>query len=224
MKKLISAIIALTGWMAQAEPVPDDFIDVATLIPNIQVHMAYLGNNNFVGRPVTGYQANKCYLQKNAALALRQAALVAEGQGYTFWVFDCYRPQQAVDHFMRWAKDLDDTKTKATHYPNLNKDVLVGEYIAEKSGHSRGSTIDLTLARLDEKGKYKPLDMGSLFDMFDPISNVDNPGVTATQRANRQILIDIMSSAGFRVYDMEWWHFTHQPPVYTDRYFNFIVK
>ena len=99
--------------------------------------MAYLGTENFVGSKVDGYQANKCYLQQNAALVQVQQA--AEAKGYTLWIFDCYRPQRAVNHFMRWASDLSDTRTKAQYYPNLGKDKLVGEYIAEKSGHSRGS-------------------------------------------------------------------------------------
>ncbi|MDX3775091.1 M15 family metallopeptidase [Chromatiaceae bacterium AAb-1] len=226
MKKLIliSAAALTVACSHQAEPVPDDFVDIAGLIPDVQVHMAYFGSDNFVGTPVTGYQANKCYLQQQAAAALVQAYTAAKSQGYNLWIFDCYRPQQAVDHFMRWAADLSDTRTKTEYYPALGKDQLVGQYIAEQSGHSRGSTVDLTLARQDGQGNWQPLDMGSPFDMFDPISNVGNLAITAEQEANRQLLLDIMSDAGFKVYSMEWWHFTHQPPVYTDKYFNFIVK
>ena len=125
---------------------------------------------------------------------------------------------------MRWASDLNDTRTKAQYYPNLAKDKLVGEYIAEKSGHSRGSTLDLTLAKQDEQGNWQPIDMGSPFDMFDPVSNVGAPGISAEQTANRQLLENVMQQGGFKVYSMEWWHFTHQPPAYTDTYFDFVVR
>jgi D-alanyl-D-alanine dipeptidase len=213
-----------TSTAAQTAEVPADFVDIAALVPQAQVRMAYLGTENFVGSKVDGYQANKCYLQQNAAKALVQVQQAAEAQGYTLWIFDCYRPQRAVNHFMRWAADLSDTRTKAQYYPNLGKDKLVGEYIAEKSGHSRGSTIDLTLAAKDNSGNWRPIDMGSPFDMFDPISNVGAPGISAAQQANRQLLENLMHNAGFRVYSMEWWHFTHQPPVYTEQYFDFVVK
>ncbi|MGP9802857.1 M15 family metallopeptidase [Rheinheimera sp. NSM] len=223
---LLSGCAAVTPATVTPTPaeIPADFIDIATLVPQAQVHMAYLGSNNFVGSRVDGYQANKCYLQQNAAQALVQVQQAAEAQGYRLWIFDCYRPQRAVNHFMRWAADLADTGTKAQYYPNLGKDKLVGEYIAEKSGHSRGSTIDLTLAAKDSSGNWRPIDMGSKFDMFDPISNVGAPGISAEQQANRQLLEDLMHAAGFKVYSMEWWHFTHQPPVYTEQYFDFIVR
>lgn len=222
---LLVMAIAVSATAKQSEPaVPADFTDVASLVPDAQIHMAYLGSDNFVGMQVDGYQANKCYLQQNAANALVKAQQAATAQGLTLWIYDCYRPQRAVNHFMRWAKDLADTSTKAEYYPNLAKDQLVGEYIAEKSGHSRGSTIDLTLARLDADGNWQPLDMGSAFDMFDPVSNVGHPAINQTQQANRQLLLDIMASANFKVYSMEWWHFTHQPPVYTEQYFDFVIK
>ncbi|MEW5682808.1 MAG: M15 family metallopeptidase [Pseudomonadota bacterium] len=223
---LVSCVLLSTSLAvsATASDIPADFRDVGQLIPDVQIKMAYLGSDNFVGGPVDGYQANKCYLQQNAAQALIKVQQAARAQGYSLWIFDCYRPQRAVSHFMRWAADLADTSTKATYYPNLGKDQLVGEYIAEKSGHSRGSTIDLTLAKQDEQGNWRPIDMGSPFDMFDPISNVGNPAVSAAQTANRQLLESLMRQGGFTVYSMEWWHFTHQPPAYTDTYFDFLVR
>lgn len=230
MKTPLLMTLLLTGctMIDQNTPsnpeVPADFTDVATLVPQAQVRMAYLGTENFVGSKVDGYEGNKCYLQQNAAEALVKVQQAAEAKGYTLWIFDCYRPQRAVNHFMRWASDLTDTSTKDAYYPNLPKDKLVGQYIAEKSGHSRGSTIDLTLAAKDSNGNWQPIDMGSPFDMFDPISNVGTPSITAEQQANRQLLENLMLEAGFKVYSMEWWHFTHQPPVYTDQYFDFIVK
>ncbi|WP_335735072.1 M15 family metallopeptidase [Rheinheimera muenzenbergensis] len=217
-------LTAGTGIEPADTDIPPDFIDISRLSSDVQVHMAYLGNNNFVGQPVEGYQANKCYLQKDAAEALAKVQQAAQKRGYTLWVFDCYRPQRAVNHFMRWAADLADTRTKAQYYPNLAKDKLVGEYIAEKSGHSRGSTIDLTLAVKDEQGNWQPIDMGSPFDMFDPVSNVGAAGISNQQTANRQLLESLMLQGGFKVYSMEWWHFTHQPPKYTEQYFDFVVK
>jgi len=213
-----------SGTTPAAEQIPADFTDVSTLAADIQVHLAYLGSHNFVGSKVDGYAANKCYLQQNAAQALAEAQRAASARGYALWLFDCYRPQRAVDHFMRWAKDLQDTKTKSEFYPQLPKDKLVGEYIAEKSGHSRGSTLDLTLAAKNAEGLWQPIDMGSPFDLFDPISNVGARSINAAQQANRQLLQDIMSAAGFSVYNMEWWHFTHQPPAYTDTYFDFPIR
>lgn len=224
MLNLFALLVVSNTVLAADNDIPEDFSDVSTLAPDIQVHMAYLGDKNFVGRPVDGYESNRCYLQNNAANALVKAQQAAMEKGYTLWVFDCYRPQRAVNHFMRWAADLTDISTKTDYYPNLDKDKLVGEYIAEQSGHSRGSTLDLTLARQNSAGQWQPIDMGSPFDLFDPISNVGATGITKLQQANRQLLEIIMLSAGFKVYNMEWWHFTHQPPVYTEQYFDFVVR
>ena len=224
MKTAIASLALIVSSTVSANNIPADFVDVASLIPSVQIQMAYVGQHNFVGSRVDGYQANKCYLQQNAAQALVKVQQAAMAKGYSLWIFDCYRPQRAVNHFMRWAADLTDTRTKAQYYPNLGKDQLVGEYIAEKSGHSRGSTIDLTLAKQDEQGTWRPIDMGSPFDMFDPVSNVGAAGISPRQTANRQLLQDLMHAAGFKVYSMEWWHFTHQPPAYTDTYFDFVVR
>jgi zinc D-Ala-D-Ala dipeptidase len=222
---VISTVISTSATAADTSPpIPANFVDVSRLAPSIQVHMAYFTNNNFVGTVVDGYQANKCFLHIDAAHALAKAQQAAQQQGYSLWLYDCYRPQRAVDHFMRWAADTADTQTKAAFYPNLAKNTLVGDYIAEKSGHSRGSTVDLTLAKQDSSGQWQELDTGSPFDLFDPISNVGASGITKQQQANRQLLLDIMSQQGFKVYSMEWWHFTHQPPAYTETYFDFIVQ
>ena len=224
MKSLWQYAALFSCFSAAASDIPADFVDVGQLIPDAQVRMAYLGKENFVGTTVDGYEANKCYLHQDAAQALSKVQQAARAKGYSLWIFDCYRPQRAVNHFMRWAADLTDTSTKSKYYPNLGKDQLVGEYIAEKSGHSRGSTIDLTLAKKDQQGNWRPLDMGSPFDMFDPVSNVGAAGISAEQTANRQLLESLMQQGGFKVYSMEWWHFTHQPPAYTDTYFDFVVR
>ncbi|CAM3834329.1 MULTISPECIES: M15 family metallopeptidase [Pseudoalteromonas] len=197
-----------------------EFVDVATLIPTALFDIRYFSGQNFVGEPITGYQAAKCLLHKTAAAGLAKAHTQAQKAGYNFKIYDCYRPQRAVDHFVRWVNDEADTKTKAAYYPNLGKDQLLGGYIAAKSGHSRGSTIDLTLT--DAKGEE--LHMGSLFDMFDPLSNTDDPRITEEQKANRYKLKNIMIAAGFSPYSMEWWHFTYKPQAYPNTYFDFVVQ
>ncbi|MBE0455984.1 M15 family metallopeptidase [Pseudoalteromonas prydzensis] len=197
-----------------------EFVDIATVIPTAIFDIRYYSANNFVGQPVDGYKAPKCLLHKTAAKGLQQAHKQAQQAGYNLKIFDCYRPQRAVDHFVRWVNDKADTKTKPEYYPNLAKDQLLGGYIAAKSGHSRGSTIDLTLT--DSQGKE--LNMGSLFDMFDTISNTDNSRITQNQKTNRYLLKNIMMAAGFAPYSMEWWHFTYKPQAYPDTYFDFVVQ
>jgi D-alanyl-D-alanine dipeptidase len=125
-------------------------------------------------------------------------------------LYDCYRPVRAVHAFVAWAHDLSDQSTKAEHYPNVDKSKLLGPYIAETSGHSRGATVDLGLLRCDG-GDCTPLDMGAGFDLFDPRANTDTPAITDAQRANRQLLLDAMKQRGFVNYPMEWWHFTFRP-------------
>lgn len=209
---------------AQDQIKPSDFKDVASLTNNIAVKLHYFSEHNFVGKVVDGYQANKCFLQTDAALALAKVADTAWQQGYKLRIFDCYRPQRAVDHFMRWAADLSDVSTKSEYYPELEKHHLINEYIAEKSGHSRGSTLDVGLLSRDENGLWQELDMGSPFDFFGPISNVGSPLINQSQQQNRQLLLELMQQQNFKVYAMEWWHFTHQPPIYTETYFDFVIE
>ncbi|MFT3761587.1 MAG: M15 family metallopeptidase [Pseudoxanthomonas sp.] len=182
-------------------------VDVAGVAPDVELDIRYYGADNFVGSRVHGYEAPKCYLLAPAAEALAAVQRDLRAQGYTLHVFDCYRPQRAVDHFVEWSKDLADTRTKAAHYPNLGKDVLLGDYIAPVSGHSKGATVDLTLSKCDG-ATCTPLDMGTDFDMFDPIANTDSPKITPAQRANRQLLLQAMARHGFENYPMEWWHYT----------------
>jgi CubicO group peptidase (beta-lactamase class C family)/D-alanyl-D-alanine dipeptidase len=184
-----------------------NLVDIATLSPNIVHDIRYYSSNNFVGTRVRGYEAPKCYLLKPAAQALAQVERDLRSQGYALRLFDCYRPQRAVDNFVEWSKDLTDTKTKSAHYPALDKRVLLGDYIAPVSGHSKGATVDLTLMKCNG-GACTPLDMGTDFDLFDPIANTDNPRITAEQKANRQRLLQAMAKRGFVNYPMEWWHYT----------------
>jgi D-alanyl-D-alanine dipeptidase len=185
-------------------------VDVATLAPDIMVEMRYAGSDNFTGAVVPGYEAKKCLLLEPVAEALAQVQADLRPQGLVLEVFDCYRPVRAVHAFVDWARDLSDQRTKAEHYPNVGKSQLLGPYIAETSGHSRGATVDAGLSRCEAQA-CASLDMGTGFDLFDPRANTDSPDITAEQRANRQRLLDAMQKRGFANYPMEWWHFTFRP-------------
>jgi len=201
---------------------PDGFVYLDEAVPNLVVELRYFGSDNFVGQPVDGYGHPRTVLSVPAAKALAgvQAALGRFGLGLK--VFDAYRPQRAVDHFVRWAKDLDDRKTKAKYYPDVAKKNLFKEgYIAAKSSHSRGSTVDLTIVYKDADGKMRELDMGSPWDFFSPISWPTSTAVTAQQRANRALLQSVMTAHGFAPYAQEWWHFTLKNEPFPDTYFDF---
>lgn len=188
-------------------PAQAGLVDIRTLVPDIALDMRYAGSDNFVGERVEGYAAARCYLREQAANALQKAERSARAQGLRLKLFDCYRPVRSVAHFMRWASDAGDVRTKARHYPNLEKSALLGEYIAPVSGHSRAATVDLTLMDCNSES-CKPLDMGTDFDFFDTRANTLASGLSEAQRANRQRLLALMEAAGFRNYPMEWWHFT----------------
>lgn len=193
-------------------------VDVSTLAPDIVVEMRYAGSDNFTGAPVPGYEAKKCLLLKPAAEALAQVQADLRSQHLSLVLYDCYRPVRAVHAFVDWAHDLSDQRTKAEHYPNVDKSALLGPYIAETSGHSRGATVDLGLLRCEAQA-CTPLDMGADFDLFDPRANTDSPDITAVQRENRKLLLDAMKKRGFVNYPMEWWHFTFKPePIPTTAY------
>mgnify|MGYP003650985893 CR=1 FL=1 len=201
---------------------PDAFVALRSLIPNLVVELRYLGRNNFLGRPVEGYQDNVVYMTEPAARALKAVQDHLAAQGLGLKVFDAYRPQRAVDDFVQWAADSKDMLMKQQYYPSLNKDELFPQgYIAERSGHSRGSTVDLTLVRLADS---QEVDMGSPYDFFDPVSWPSDTSITAQQQANRLILREAMLANGFRPLDTEWWHFTLEGEPYTDVYFDFPVE
>lgn len=184
-------------------------VDIRTLVPDISQQIRYAGSENFVGMPVEGYGAARCYLSEPAAQALQRVEGSLRQQGFRLRVFDCYRPARAVRHFVRWAADLQDQRTKPHYYPNLDKTRLLGDYIAPVSGHSRGATLDLTL--LDCRGpdgRCLPLDMGTEFDFFDPRANTDSPQATPAQHENRRRLLRAMAQEGFKNYPQEWWHYT----------------
>jgi D-alanyl-D-alanine dipeptidase len=200
---------------------PAAFVDAATLVPGLVADMRYAGAHNFVGRPIDGYQTPRCLLSQPAATALAAVARDLAPRGLVIKVFDCYRPVRAVMNFVRWARDPNDQAAKAEFYPDIDKRALFRDgYIASQSGHSRGSTADVTLAKTDGT----ELDMGTHFDFFSPKSWTADPTVSPEQHANRMLLADAMRRRGFRGYDKEWWHFTLRGEPFPDTYFDFPVK
>ncbi|RHW76496.1 M15 family metallopeptidase [Colwellia sp. RSH04] len=226
MKNCINIAFVLSFTMSfycdANQSIPNDFVTINTFIPEALFDIKYHSKDNFVGEVIDGYNADKCILHKAAANALMSAYRQARDAKLNLKIFDCYRPQRAVNHFIRWVNDLNNTATKHNYYPNLAKNSLLGPYIAAKSGHSRGSTLDLTLVK-KVNGQWQELDMGSAFDLFDPLSNTENSNISELQRKNRLLLKKIMIEAGFLDYDMEWWHFTLKNQAYPNHYFDFEV-
>jgi D-alanyl-D-alanine dipeptidase len=223
MRTSLSAalIAAFATHGASAQERPAAFVDAATVVPGFIAEMRYAGSHNFVGRPIDGYEAPHCLLTWAAANALADVARDLSSHGLVIKAFDCYRPTQAVANFVRWARDPKDQKMKAEFYPDVDKRTLFRDgYIAAQSGHSRGSTIDLTLAQADGH----ELDMGTPFDFFSPKSWAADPSVGGEAHNNRMLLATAMRRHGFRGYDKEWWHFTLRGEPFPDTYFNFPVK
>ena len=220
---LLALAVALAGCAhLDAENGRDGFVPIAEAAPDVIQEIRYYSTYNFVGDRIDGYEQPVALMTKEAAAALREASDECVRRGYRLKIYDAYRPQRAVFHFMRWARDRDDTRMKAPFYPNLDKSVLFKQgYIAERSGHSRGSTVDLTL--FDMKTGQE-VDMGGTFDWFGRESHPDYKGVTKEQFANRMILRGIMVSHGFKPIAEEWWHFTLKDEPYPETYFDFPVR
>jgi CubicO group peptidase (beta-lactamase class C family)/D-alanyl-D-alanine dipeptidase len=187
-------------------------VDIRSLVPDIAEDIKYAGSDNFVGRPVHGYDAPKCLLLKPVAEALARVEGELRVQHLRLKLWDCYRPARAVADFVRWVHDPSDLRTKAAHYPDLDKSALLGGYIASVSGHSRGATADLTLMRCDDRDTHcAPFDMGTGFDWFGIQAHTDWPQATPAEHANRERLRSAMQREGFANYPMEWWHYTLSP-------------
>lgn len=200
-----------------------DFVQLAEAVPDAILEIRYYSTYNFVGERVDGYEEPLALLTKEAAEALKQVSDYVMEQGYRLKIFDAYRPQKAVDHFVRWAEDLEDTRMKPYFYPEKDKSVLFSEgYIDARSGHSRGSTIDLTLFDMTTE---KEVDMGGTFDYFGELSHPDHTeNLTQEQYQNRMILREAMMRFGFRPLSTEWWHFTLDTEPFTNTYFEFPVN
>lgn len=199
-----------------------DFVLLTDVVPDAILEIRYYSTYNFVGDRIDGYEEPLAFLTKEAAMALKEVSDELNEMGYRLKIFDAYRPQKAVTNFMNWALDADDTRMKEYFYPELEKDVLFPQgYIAEHSGHSRGSTLDLTL--FDMKTE-KEVDMGGTFDYFGELSHPDYMDITEEQYENRMILRNVMIKHGFKPLDEEWWHFTLADEPYPDTYFTFTIN
>lgn len=196
------------------------FVDLAEYIPGVQVDARYAQNHNLVGEPLDGYRANKAFAAREAADKFAKAVKVFAEMGYGVLVYDAYRPQKAVDHFVRWAAEPENGRTKAEFYPELEKEQLFPlGYIAVRSGHTRGATIDLTLTQ-----NGIPVDMGTDFDWMMERSHHGAAGVSPEQEKNRALLRGVMTWAGFRPIESEWWHYTLMTEPYPDTYFDFDIE
>ena len=252
-KLLFAALLCSVLYFSQfsvpaycADKMPERFVDIKEVIPDIQLDIRYFGCHNFVGEKVEGYIAPKCILTREAAEALVGVQKDLSQFSLSLKIYDCYRPQRAVNHFVRWAKEIENTKTKKEFYPSVDKrNLFVDSYIDSKSGHSRGSTVDLTIIPLpaQEQPEYTPgqklsecylpasirfrdntIDMGTGFDCFDELSHTVSSNIGQKQKINRLLLKTLMEKHGFKNYDKEWWHYTLKNESYPDTYFDFVIE
>jgi zinc D-Ala-D-Ala dipeptidase len=246
----LAAVAAGTPTAAVAgtpRKAPRSFVSLHKVDPSILLDIRYYTKHNFVGRRIHGYRAPMCILTRRAAKGLARVQAAVVPQGYTLKVYDCYRPQRAVNDFVRWARRLRDQRMKREFYPRVDKSRLFADgYIAERSGHSRGSTMDLTLVELpareqpkwrrgtfglvpcfapyDERFPDNTIDMGTGYDCFDTLAHTLDPRIQGLQRSNRLLLKSAMEAAGFTNYENEWWHYTLSDEPFPDTYFNFPVS
>jgi zinc D-Ala-D-Ala dipeptidase len=236
--------LACAAPRADAPDPARPLVSIADVDSTILVEARYFGEHNFIGRRITGYDAPKCLLSPQAARALARVQADVRVYGLTLKTYDCYRPQRAVDDFVAWARAVADTAMKAEFYPAVDKANLFRDgYIAERSGHSRGSTVDLTLVPLPvpEQAAYRQddalvdcrsgarfddntIDMGTGYDCFDPLSHTANPAVGADAARNRLLLKLAMEKHGFSNYANEWWHFTLRDEPWPDTWFDLPVR
>lgn len=201
---------------------PSGFVVLADHVPQVVQEIRYYSTYNFIGDRIDGYEEPCALLTREAARALKSVSNEMVVQGYRLKIFDAYRPASAVKHFVFWGIEDQDMRMKPYFYPDLEKQSLFSQgYIAKRSSHSRGSTVDLTL--LDMK-TGKEVDMGSPFDLFSEISHPDYRGISQTQYENRMLLQRVMVRNGFVPLDCEWWHFTLKDEPYPEVYFDFPVS
>lgn len=198
-----------------------DFVFVDELVPGIRWDTKYATWDNFTGKPVDGYLANRIVGTKALCVALVQAQEHAESLGFGLLLWDGYRPQRAVNRFLRWSQEPEDGRTKIRHYPRIARTEMFEKgYVAARSGHSRGSTVDLTLFHLDTGELAR---MGGGHDLMDPISHHGAAGISLSESRNRQSLCSVMERSGFARYECEWWHYTLLDEPYPDTYFDFPI-
>ncbi len=199
----------------------DQFVFVDEHVSGIYWDAKYATWDNFTGKPVDGYRANRIVGTRALCAALDRARVKAASVGFGLLLWDGYRPQRAVDSFLRWSREPEDGRTKGRHYPNIHRTEMFEKgYVAPRSGHSRGSTVDLTLFHL-ATGERAP--MGGDHDLMDPISHHGAEGIPEVDALNRQHLRSVMELSGFRSYDCEWWHYTLEDEPHPETYFDFPI-
>ena len=222
MKKHFFFFTLIFSAVLCAQKIPKGFVYLSNIDATIQSEIRYLSNNNFIGKTIDGYYNNCVIVSKETADALHKVQTILTKKGLSLKVFDAYRPQQAVNHFVKWAKVLSDTLMKRAYYPQVPKSELFKRgYIASKSGHTRGSTVDLTI--IDIKTK-KEVDMGGPYDFFGMKSHPNYKKISIRQQKNRLYLRKIMLDNNFKPYANEWWHFTLRNEPFPKTYFNFPVQ
>ena len=239
------ASISIAPACSQESNIPEGFVLVKDVVPSIVLDMRYYHGHNFIGRQIDGYLAPKSYLTRPAAMALKLVQDELMELGLSLKIYDAYRPQRAVNEFIEWAENLDDTAAKAEFYPDLSKSMLFDEcYIAARSGHTRGSTLDLTIVPYpppdepdwsaqnqqscklpaDQRFADNSLDMGVGYDCFDTLSWTDDDRIGPSQRAHRLLLKSLMEKHGFQNYPREWWHYSLVDEPFPDTYFDFPIR
>ena len=199
---------------------PEGFVYINDLDNRINIDLRYSTENNFTGKVIDGYRSNKAIISTEAAMALIQVQNDLDQMNLSLKIFDAYRPQMSVNYFINWSNDPLDTINKSIYYPKIKKSELFPlGYIAERSGHSRGSTVDLTIV---DNTTFKELDMGTPYDFFGPESATNLTGITDKQSSNRLLLLETMTRNGFKNYSKEWWHYTLKEEPFND-YFNFVI-
>ena len=222
MKSFIIFFTVLISSQISSQTLPKGFSYVSEIDATIKKELRYATSNNFIGKPIDGYLKDSLIISTPAAKALKEIQTKLMLSGLSLKIFDAYRPQQAVDHFVRWAKVMNDTLMKKLYYPDVQKSELFTlGFIASKSGHTRGSTVDLSI--VDVKTN-KEVDMGSSYDFFGEKSHPFYKKITEAQMKNRMLLRTIMIKNGFIPYDNEWWHFTLKDEPYPTTYFNFLIE
>jgi len=222
MKNLTFFFTFIISLTICAQKLPKGFVFLSDVDATIQSELRYLSDNNFIGKTIDGYYHNCLIVTKETAEALLKVQAILSKKGLSIKIFDAYRPQQAVDHFVKWARVLNDTLMKQQYYPRVPKSELFNSgYIASKSGHTRGSTVDLTIINIKTG---KELDMGSPYDFFGVESHPFYKNISENQKENRFYLREIMLANNFKPYDNEWWHFTLRNEPFPKTYFNFPIK
>lgn len=202
---------------------PNDFVELKVYAPSILQDLRYSTPNNFTGTVVRGYHANNAWVTRKTAEALAQVQQAIQPWGLALYIFDAYRPKRAVQHFIDWSYQPENPTLQQRFYPNMTKRQLFElGYIATRSSHMRGSTVDLTLATQTEQG-WQELDMGTEFDVFGLSAAPDYTDLSLTQRNNRLLLRSLMLQHGFHGFELEWWHFTLNNEPYPEHYFDFVV-